>query len=77
MALVADCGTDERLPDFLHSRRITMVEVVKSHVTLLEQIAQRVGDSQSAHLLLMSLSVDPDARPDAMQIETALPVRTR
>ena len=74
MALVADCGTGEGLQDLLSDN--TIVDVVKSQAALLEQIAQRVGNSMARQLLIQCLSIDPYGRPSATQIGTELTVRT-
>ena len=76
MAVVADCGTNERLPDILTTdTRTRMVDVVNSKPTVLEQIAQRIDNLQARQLLIKCLSIDPNARPDATEIAMAM-VRT-
>jgi hypothetical protein len=77
MALVADCGTNERLPGILAAdSRMRMVDVVNNQPTLLEQIVQRIDNSKARQLLNKCLSTAPETRPDATEIWTAL-VRTR
>jgi hypothetical protein len=69
MALVLDCGADE----LLRTQNGTIFHLAQSQVAMLQQVAQRIGNIHAANILIKTLSIEPSARPSALEILAAVP----